>query len=156
MTRWWSVCRAFDWCLNFLLLLAVSLLIGLQIVAKMPVEPETDSNFHFFFLFLQKLSLGPNWSNVVGCGWLWKGEREKCQHGFFSPLERLIMSRSGQELKLGVKDEDVTHQDYHERVCFSKWHPLVVGLGCWPVRLTKLVYVTQYTLSGWSTQNVKS
>ena len=27
-----------------------------------------------------------------------------------------MFSRSGQELKLRAKDEDVAHQDYHERV----------------------------------------
>ena len=71
MTRWWCVQRAFNWCLSFLLLLAVSLLAGLQNCDKDACQTQErywPSQGFFCLFWPQKLSLV---QVVPTYSWMW-------------------------------------------------------------------------------------
>ena len=133
MTRRCSVRRAFDWCLNFLLLSAVFLLVGLQIVTEMPVEPKTDTDPPFFLFFCHESWV---WSRLFRGSWMWTilERREKSasassfhhQSDLYSPDMAKNWSLERRKRMWVTK----TTMNASGPGCFSKWHHLVVGLGC--------------------------
>ena len=159
MTRRCSVRWAFNWYLNFLLLSAVFLLVGLQVMTKMPARRARDGYWtSFFWLFCHKSWV---WSRLFRGSWMWTilERREKsASAALFHHQSDLYSPDMAKNWSLERKKRmwlTKTTMNVSGPGCFSKWHHLVVGLACHQLGESFLwgsqSWYMLHSLSGWST-----